>query len=318
MLICLAILCLAGCKERQENMLQGYVEGEFVYIAAPIEGKLESLFVDKGAQAKSGDKLFTLESEYEREGLHYASNELLRAMSTVADLQKGDRPTEIAQIQARLKSAEAELELAHKEYQRRTALYKKRLIAKEELDKQSTNYKSAVQTVQQIHSELETAGQGSRSDQIKAAQAEVDAAKAQVHQAQWSVEQKTQHAPTHGLVFDVLYRRGEYVATGAPVISFLPPENRKIRFFIPETMLSAMKLGMPVEVSYDGGAPLKARITYISAQSEYTPPVIYSSQSRMKLVFMIEAVPSAEDALKLHPGQPVDVRLPGLTIPQGA
>jgi HlyD family secretion protein len=47
----------------------------------------------------------------------------------------------------------------------------------------------------------------------------------------------------------------------------------------------------------------------VSNQAEYTPPVIYSNESRAKLVFMVEAHPSIADATKLHPGQPVSVVL---------
>ncbi len=56
--------------------------------------------------------------------------------------------------------------------------------------------------------------------------------------------------------------------------------------------------------------PLDARISYLSPQSEYTPPVLYNRDNRAKLVFMVEAVFSAADARDLHPGQPVDVALP--------
>jgi HlyD family secretion protein len=50
-------------------------------------------------------------------------------------------------------------------------------------------------------------------------------------------------------------------------------------------------------------------VSFISPQAEYTPPVIYSQQERAKLVFLVEARPAPEDAAKLHPGQPLEVRL---------
>jgi len=48
-------------------------------------------------------------------------------------------------------------------------------------------------------------------------------------------------------------------------------------------------------------------VSYISPRAEYTPPVIYSRETRSKLVFMIEIVFDPPSAAKLHPGQPVDV-----------
>ena len=59
-------------------------------------------------------------------------------------------------------------------------------------------------------------------------------------------------------------------------------------------------------IACDGcGAPIAATVTFISSQSEYTPPIIYSKDSRAKLVFMVEARPSKPRALV--PGQPIDV-----------
>jgi HlyD family secretion protein len=100
------------------------------------------------------------------------------------------------------------------------------------------------------------------------------------------------------------------VAAGSPVVSILPPENRKIRFFIPEPRLGTLQIGQSVSVSCDGcGDPMAMTISYISPQAEYTPPVIYSKDSREKLVVMLEAVPNATDAARLKVGQPVDVML---------
>jgi HlyD family secretion protein len=55
-------------------------------------------------------------------------------------------------------------------------------------------------------------------------------------------------------------------------------------------------------------APAAGRVSFVSPRAEYTPPVIYSRESRGKLVFMVEAVFAPEVAARLHPGQPVDVR----------
>jgi HlyD family secretion protein len=93
-------------------------------------------------------------------------------------------------------------------------------------------------------------------------------------------------------------------------VSLLPPGNVKVRFFVPETVVGGLRTGAAVSISCDGcAAPIEAQISYISPQAEYTPPVIYSRESRAKLVFLIEARPGAADALKLRPGQPVEVRL---------
>jgi HlyD family secretion protein len=127
--------------------------------------------------------------------------------------------------------------------------------------------------------------------------------------AEWDLSQKAQSAPRGGLVFDTLYREGEWVAAGRPVVSLLPPQNIKVRAFVPETRVAAIRPGDPVRVTVDGvKEPFLGKVSFISPRAEFTPPVIYSLESRSKLVFMVEAIFDPDTAAKLHPGQPVDVQ----------
>ncbi len=146
-----------------------------------------------------------------------------------------------------------------------------------------------------------------RADAIRAAQAAVTAAKAALVQEEWRLDQMTGTAPDAGTVVDTLYRPGEVVAAARPVVQLLPPENLKIRFFVPERELGRLAVGDKVSVRCDGcGAPIPATIHFIAPQAEYTPPVIYSRVERARLVFMVEARPDARlQALRV--GQPVDV-----------
>ena len=162
--------------------------------------------------------------------------------------------------------------------------------------------------VRQLEADLRTARLGGRVDAQAAAQAQAQAASAAVAQSRWRVEQKSVGAPVAGRVEDTLYRPGEWVNAGAPVVSLLEPGAVKLRFFVPEARLGEVRVGSAVRVACDGcGAPIRATVRFVASQAEFTPPVIYSKDNRGKLVFLVEAWPSAEDARKLHPGQPVDV-----------
>ncbi|HUC86185.1 MAG TPA: HlyD family efflux transporter periplasmic adaptor subunit, partial [Candidatus Acidoferrales bacterium] len=87
-------------------------------------------------------------------------------------------------------------------------------------------------------------------------------------------------------------------------------ENIKVRFFVPQQQLPRIKTGETVSVLPDGAAhPINATVNYISTQQEYTPPVIFSRETRANLVFMIEAKFAPADAAELRPGQPVDVEI---------
>jgi HlyD family secretion protein len=318
-MLILGIILSGGCTDTGENTFQGYVEGEFVYVASPLGGRLEVLSVRRGQTVKVGDPLFQLEKDSETAAVREALERLRQAQNRLADLQKGKRPSEIAALDARLKEAEVALQLSEETLRRREKLQREGTIAMEDLDRARTAQERDAARVRETRADLETARLGGRADEILAAKAEVQAAAARVEQARWNLDQKVQPAPRQGLVFDTLFRVGEWVPAGRPVVVLLPPENIKVRFFVPEKVVGSLAVGEQVLVSFDtGGAPIQAPVTYISPEAEYTPPVIYSSQSRAKLVFMVEARPDPAAADRLHPGQPVDVRRARQGKPHGA
>ena len=171
-------------------------------------------------------------------------------------------------------------------------LFKKGVISKEELDKSIEDFRTA------------TASK-------KAADANLAAEQANQSKATWASQQKTVSAPMDALVFETYYSEHEKVGEGQPVLSLLTPGSIKIIFYIPEQLLSTLKLNQKISFFIDGIArPMQAKITYISPKEEYTPPVIFSETERQRLVFRIEAHPIATDSfLKIHPGQPITVRL---------
>ncbi|MBI5854882.1 MAG: HlyD family efflux transporter periplasmic adaptor subunit [Nitrospirae bacterium] len=307
----LAALCLwGGCTASDTNHVQGYVEGEFVYVASPLAGALESLHVQRGTQVKAGDPLFALESVSEQSSRVEAERRLAQARANLEDTTKGKRPSEIASMAAQLKQARAALALTQSEFSRQEKLMETPgATAEIDFDRARYARDQNRQRVAQIEADLKTAHLGSRTDQIAAADAEVRALEAALAKAEWNLAQKRQTAPQAGLVLDTLYRQGEWVAAGRPVVTLLPPQNIKVRAFVPEKRIGAIHPGDRVQVTVDGvREPFVGKVSFVSPQAEYTPPVIYSHESRDKLVFMIEAVFDPDIAARLHPGQPVDVR----------
>lgn len=303
------ILVLAGCGGENDASLQGYAEGEYVRVATPFAGSLIQLAAQRGAQVKAGDALYKLEQENEKAARLEAEQRLKSAEARLANLQKGRRPDEVAAVEAQLDQAQAAVKLSQSQLKRDEKLVADGFISRERLDQTRTARDRDQARVNELAAQLRVARLGARSDEIRAAEAEVEAARAAVAQSQWRLDQKSIKAPVSGLVQDTYYVAGEWINAGGPVVSILPPENIKVRFFVPEPLLSKLRLGQGVTVDCDGCAALKASISYIAPQAEYTPPVIYSKDNRSKLVFLIEARLAPADAVKLHPGQPVDVRL---------
>jgi HlyD family secretion protein len=304
---CLALLMLAACSRPAATSFQGYLEGEFVHVAAPLAGRLEHLAVTRGARIEADAPLFTLEHAAETAAAAQAEARLLQARARFEDLLKGSRASELDALRARLAQARAAAELSGIEAARQAALFKKGVSPGSENDRARLTHERDLRAIDDLAAQLATAGLGGRTDALAAAGQEVAAAAAARDQAAWAVAQKTQAAPRAALVHDTLYREGEFVAAGRPVVSLLPPENIKVRFFAPEPALAALRPGVRVRVGLDGRAPVEAVVAYVSPQAEYTPPVLYNRENRAKLVYLVEAALRPEDARALHPGQPVDV-----------
>ena len=303
-----ALLAFAGCQRQTPVGWQGYLEGEFVQVGAPLAGRLEQLAVQRGARVAAGAPLFTLEHASELAAQREAADRLRAAGARLADLRKGVRPSELTALEARVEQARAAAELSQRELDRVSGLFKSGAIAANEYDRARLTHERNIRTTDELVAQLATARLGGRADAIAAAEAEVAAAAATKERADWAVTQKTQSAPQPAFVYDTLFREGEFVAAGAPIVSLLPPENLKVRFFVPEAEFAALKPGDRVRVSITGrNAPIEAEINYLSPRPEYTPPILYNRDNRAKLVFMIEARVDPAIAAELHPGQPVDV-----------
>jgi HlyD family secretion protein len=306
-----AALALTACGNSNPPALQGYVEGEYVRVAAPFAGTLLTLDTERGKQVEPGTPLFALEAENEDAARREAAERLRKALATVDDLKKGKRPSEIESVRAQLAQAEVNAAFSEKEWRRQLDLVSRGFVSQSRADEAKTARDRDRGKVVELQNELETTRAGTRPDEIRAAEAEAAAASASLAQAEWKLKQKSVASTVAGTVSDLLFVRGEWVPAGAPVVSLLPPANVKVRFFVPEPRLGAVKVGGKVKLACDGcGAPLDASITFIAPQAEFTPPVIYSKDSRAKLVFLVEARPAPADAARLHPGQPMDVTLP--------
>jgi HlyD family secretion protein len=309
LLLFFCLQLVPGCTPRPADLFQGYIEAEYVYAAAPLAGTLQTLAVTRGQTVDTASPLFTLEHEAELAAQREAEHRLSQARATLDNLRKGLRPSEIAALEAQLQQAQQALKLAQSELDRRVELLEKNVIAIEEFDRAQTQRDLNQAQVQQLLADLETAQLGARTDEIRATEANIQALAAALDRAQWAVDQKQVKASTNGIIHDTLFRPGEFVAAGYPVVVLLPPSNLKVRFFVPQDQLPSIETGQTVSVHADGAAqPYSATINYLSTQAEFTPPVIYSRDTRSKLIYLVEASFPTNISHQLRPGQPVEVR----------
>ncbi|MBS0476452.1 MAG: HlyD family efflux transporter periplasmic adaptor subunit [Proteobacteria bacterium] len=287
----------------------GYVEAETMYVAAPVSGRLAARAVDRGAVVAAGAPLFSLDPVTADADTAQIEAQVAAAQAQAGDLaQARQRAPEIAVSRAAEAEAAAQLVKTQHDFDRVAALSARGFASRSQLDTARAARDAAsaalAQTRAQIASGQLTAGRG---EQIAAARAQVSGAEAALRAQRQRRREISPAAPATGVVEQTFYNLGEWVPANSPVVSVLPDDKRKLRFYVPEDRIAGVRPGATVRFTCDGcGGERQARISYVSPRSEFTPPVIYSEHARAKLVFLVEALLPVE-AKPLPPGLPVEV-----------
>lgn len=284
-LLLAATLMLAACSPAPSDTLQGYGEATYLYIAPQDGGVVATLDVNEGDRVEAGAVVATLDgarATYQRDAAKAA------AESARANVANGGALAEA------VRQAEANRDLAAKTLARTQELVATKAASRAKLDADRAALKSAEAALAAAKAERDAAAR------------QLGVAEADLGLAERRLADLTLKAPAAGTIERIYRRPGEVAAAGAPVLALLTPENMKVRFFVPEARLAAMKPGGAVNLSCDGcKAGLTAHISYVASDPQFTPPVIYSIEERTKLVFLVEAVPDEPGVIR--PGLPVDV-----------
>lgn len=287
----------------------GYVEAETLYVGAPVAGRLAERPVERGASVAPGAPLFSLDPESTDADTARLAAQAEAAQASAADLADSrQRQPEIDMSRANEAAAAAALTKASHDFDRMSALHARGFASRAQLDAARAARDGASAQLAETRAAIR-AGQISagRGEQIRAGQAQVAAAQAAVRGQLQRRREIAPVSPAKGIVEQTFYNVGEWVPANAPVVSVLPDDRRKLRFYVPQDQVPALKVGMAVSFSCDGcGTDRQARISYISPRVEFSPPVIYSENARAKLVFLVEALLPPSDK-PLPPGLPVAV-----------
>jgi HlyD family secretion protein len=264
------VLLASACGRETRDVLQGYGEAEYIYLASQDAGVVGELFVREGDAVEAGQRVFRLDPE--RLGYGAESAAAQRAAAAAA-----------------VRTAQAEATLAQRNYARGAQLAERGFYPRARLD-------------------ADRAARDVANARLAQARRQAAAAGAETGLAEERLSDLAGAAPAAGTIEQIFHRPGEVVAAGEPIAALLTPENMKVRFFAPEAMLAQLPVGARVLVNCDGcSEPAQARVSFVAREPQFTPPVIYSLDQREKLVFLIEA--RFAEPTPIRPGMPVDVRI---------
>ena len=355
-------------RDRQDNrnviQASGRIEVTEVNVSSKVTGRVAKLLVEEGTDVKVSQLIAELEGEeleaqlrQARAALQSAEARLVQARITLqvepttvrtqirqaeenlraaeersALLQAGSRPQEIEEGRANLRQNLARLEIARLTRDRFRELLADGAIAKQDLDRAESDFQAGEAAVRAARERLSILEEGSRTENIRAAQAERDRAAAaleaaranaatldlrqqdvrvaeatvreaaaNVRRLESQVAELKVFAPLSATILTKAVEAGEVVTAGRPLVLLGDLDHPWIKVYVTETEVGKVKLGAPALVLVDSfpQQPFRGTVTWIADQAEFTPKNIQTKEERVNLVYAVKVtIDNAQRKLK--------------------
>ncbi len=295
--------------QREAALIQatGTIEATTVELNVKTAGTIAMLAADTGDTVTGGQLVAELSrsdlaAQRERDALG-----VLMAEAQLADLQSGAREQEKNEAESGVSIARVNLDEATTDLGRIETLFQNGAVPQADYDKAKTNAELAKNQLAAAEAKLNLLEAGSRPEQIKAAQAEVERSKAVLKASDAMLADLKVYSPIAGVVLSSNYEVGEYVQMGASLATVADLKDLWIKVYIPTVDLPHIKLGQQVQFAVSGmDKVFKGVVEEIATQGEFTPKTIQTQQERANVVFAVKIkIDDTEGVLK--PGMPADV-----------
>jgi len=290
--------------------VSGNIEVTDVEVSFKLPGWVEARPAFEGQFIQAGDPVARLDNTELREEVLVRQAELAAYHAELAALLAGSRPEEIAEAQATVRLAQAELNLLRLDFDRAKTLLGSKTISQEQYDSSLAAYEVGQARLQQARERLKLVQKGPRQEEIDRARARVEQVTQSVALSETRLGYATLNAPIAGVVLSENVEAGEYVVPGVPIITVGDLVNSWLRAYVNEPDLGRVNVGQPVCVSTDTypDKVYAGTVSFISSQAEFTPKNVQTADERVKLVYRIKVdIPNPE--MELKPGMPADAAI---------
>ena len=290
--------------------LYGNVDIREVELGFRVPGRLIKALVDEGDVVAKDQRLAVLDPEPYRQAVSVAKANVEIAEANFAKFEKGSRPQEVQEAQARVTAAEAAFRNAQREYDRQLGLAKTGVTTQSARDSAQTLRDQTAATLAAQRESLALVVEGFRKEEVSASRAELAAAVAQRSQAETQLADTELFAPSDGVVLSRIREPGSIVTMGAPVYSLSLQNPVYVRAYVTESDLGKVVPGTKVELTTDSsGKRYHGQIGYVSPRAEFTPKSVETTELRTDLVYRLRVVVTdADDGLRQ--GMPVTLSVP--------
>jgi HlyD family secretion protein len=309
--IVLSFLMFTGCGNGTESIeSSGILEAVEVNVSSRTAGQLLRMNVQEGTVVENGDTIAVIDHEIQRLQLKQAQAGIDLANAQYQMLRNGARAEDLRSAESAVQQTESAFRTARADFDRVKELYSTHSVSKKQYEDAESRmtitqaqYNSAEQNLQKLR-------RFARTEELNAAKARVDQAKAQADLIQKQISDSYILAPVSGTVTYQPVEEGELIGAGSVVVRISRLERMELMIYVNETELGKVKINGTADVMIDTFPEKKypATVVYISPVAEFTPRNVQTKDERTKLVFGVKLeVENANGELKS--GMPADAYL---------
>ena len=314
-----ATLCAGmGCDVKKDKADgSGTIECTQVQVAPSVAGRILDLPAEEGSGLKKNELVVRLDSkDYELRRAE-ADAALKLAEAQLALLLAGSRAEDIQRAQEMVREARASAEAAMADFERIRQVFEKKSVTQKQFDDAKAAPERTQAAWEGAKDNLDKIVKGSREEDIRIAEAQVELARTRLAQTEKAIADCTVLSPMDGMVTTRVREEGEWILPGSPVIILSRLDEVWLSLYVPEPQVSQAKIGQAAWVKVDGSPQIfEGVITFVSPEAEFTPRNVQTPEERAKLVYRLKITLKNPDGV-FKPGMPADgyiTRKPQLTF----
>ena len=306
----LLALSAASCDGAHPKVALGTLERDRIALTATTNEVVIDLPLAPGTSVKKGSVLVRLDDTLQKAQLDKADADVAQAQANLEKLRRGARPEEVASARAKVVGAKSALAESQSNYQRVLSLIKQKLVSNTELDKAQAARDANEASLQSAQEALLLLTNGAREEDLTAAEAVLNAAKAVQAMENKRLADLTITATRDGILDNLPWNLGERVTIGSPLAILLAGKAPFARIYVPEPSRVNLQTGDSLLVHVDGlERSINGRLRWISSEPAFTPYYALNQEERARLMYLAEVqLPDSE--AQLPNGVPVQVELP--------
>jgi HlyD family secretion protein len=300
---------LTACGQHNNNLSAvGTLEWDRIELSAEVDEPIIAIEAHEGQTLAAGQVVLRLDDQRERAETAAAQAARDQAAARLAELQRGPRAERIAAARARATGAQDTFDAAQREYARKQALVKRKLISPQDLDQARAQRDAAQAERDAARADLAEAVNGTTTEELEQARQALQAANAELRARQVTQERLTLRAPQAARVDALPFELGERPKPGAVLAVLLGGTAPYARVYVPEQERARVMPGHAAKVYVDGIAdPFDAKVRSISSDPAFTPYFALNERDRSRLSYSAKVELRGKGIAQLPAGVPVRV-----------